>query len=247
MSAAAIDALDHAIRSWGAHQNWPVEEVLRLFVAAVAGGLVGLEREVRGRQAGFRTNLLVAVGSALVMIVSISFPTRAWPHDQGFNVNVDPARVAYGIMMGIGFLGAGTIVKHGSNVHGLTTAAGLWCVAAVGMAAGFGLYTLTAVSTALIVLALWLLNYTERVLPRLRYRMVTVRRPWRPGCVEETIERLREAGGVSVSESSFQRTGDLAAVDITARVAFFSKHELSAFRRAVENDPQYQVIAMREE
>src|SRR4051794_25264282 len=117
MTLAALDALDHALRSWGSHLSWPGEEVLRLLVAAVAGGLVGLEREVRGRQAGFRTNLLVAVGSALVMIVSISFATRNWQHDQGFNINVDPARIAYSIMTGIGFLGAGTIVKSNGNVR----------------------------------------------------------------------------------------------------------------------------------
>src|SRR4051812_30050248 len=154
MTPSVVDTFDHAIRAWGSHLSWPGEEVLRLLVAAVAGGLVGLEREVRGRQAGFRTNLLVAVGSALVMIVSISFATRNWQHDPGFNINVDPARIAYSIMTGIGFLGAGTIVKNGGSVRGLTTAAGLWCVAAVGMAAGFGLYSLTVISTVLIVLAL---------------------------------------------------------------------------------------------
>src|SRR4051794_12060392 len=163
MTPSVVDTFDHAIRAWGSHLSWPGEEVLRLACAAVAGGLVGLEREVRGRQAGVRTNLLVAVGSALVMIVSVSFATRNWPHEQGFNVNIDPARIAYSIMTGIGFLGAGTIIKNGANVRGLTTAAGLWCVAAVGMCAGFGLYSLTIISTLMIMLALWLLDYVENV------------------------------------------------------------------------------------
>src|SRR4051812_45927392 len=104
MTPAVIDSFDNAIRTWGAARAWPAEELLRLAVAAFAGGLVGIEREVRGRQAGFRTHLLVAVGSALTMIVSITFVERKWIHSDGINVNVDPARIAYGIMTGIGFL-----------------------------------------------------------------------------------------------------------------------------------------------
>jgi len=85
------------------------------------------------------------------MIVSITFAHRPWPIPEGVNVNIDPARIAYGVMTGIGFLGAGTIIKQGAGVRGLTTAAAMWCVAAVGMAAGFGMYTLTAIATVMIV------------------------------------------------------------------------------------------------
>src|SRR5687767_6140695 len=107
MTLAVIDQLDTIIREWGAHQSWPAEHAVRLVIAGAAGGLVGLEREMRGRQAGFRTNILVAVGSALVMIISISFADRRWPHDPHITLSVDPGRIAYGIMTGIGFLGAG--------------------------------------------------------------------------------------------------------------------------------------------
>ena len=95
-----FDALIHAKL---ANQSWAVEAVVELLLAAIAGGLVGLERELRGRQAGFRTNLLVCVGSALVMIVSIHFASVPWDHQPGINVNVDPARIAYGVMTGIGW------------------------------------------------------------------------------------------------------------------------------------------------
>jgi putative Mg2+ transporter-C (MgtC) family protein len=239
MTPGAIDAMDQAIRSWGSHLNWPAEQMLRLAVAAVAGGLVGLEREVRGRQAGFRTNLLVAVGSALVMIISISFANGPWPHDANqFTIRIDPARIAYSIMTGIGFLGAGVIVKHGATVHGLTTAAGLWCVAAVGMAAGFGLYTLTGIATVMIVLALWLLDYFEGILPKLRYRIVVIRRRWEPGCIEQTILRLRETAGVEVTDASFQRGGSSDAVDVSVRIAFTDKTRLYAMQRSLETDAQ---------
>src|SRR3982751_5325636 len=113
------------------------ETATRILLAAIFGGLIGLEREVRGRQAGFRTYILVCVGSALVMVVSIQFAAHQWTAqsaNQGININIDPARIAYGVMTGIGFLGAGAIVHaQGGLVRGLTTAAALWCVAAVGL------------------------------------------------------------------------------------------------------------------
>src|SRR5688572_425765 len=117
-----FEQMDDQIRLWALSLGWPLEAALRLICAVVAGGLVGLEREVRGRQAGFRTNVLVCLGSALVMIVSIHFAYVPWPQHAGVNINIDPARIAYGIMTGIGFLGAGTIVHSKGSVRGLTTA-----------------------------------------------------------------------------------------------------------------------------
>src|SRR5215470_11148993 len=108
-----LSSIDQQISSWAASLGWPGEAMLRLVLAAVVGALVGLEREVRGRQAGFRTNLLVCVGSCLTMIVSLQFASHTWaPQQPGVNVNVDPARIAYGVMTGVGFLGAGTILHY---------------------------------------------------------------------------------------------------------------------------------------
>src|SRR4051812_36061291 len=180
---AFVDPIDLLIHTWSLHSQFPFDSVCRLLVAMIAGGLVGLEREVRGRQAGFRTNLLVCLGSTLVMIVSISFATIDWPTHPGVNINIDPARIAYGVMTGIGFLGAGAIVKNGLNIRGLTTAAGLWCVAGLGLAAGLGLYVITLIATGMVLLILWLLDYVEGIMPKLRYRNVTVRRKWTPGCI----------------------------------------------------------------
>src|SRR4051812_1633440 len=202
---AAINDIDAAIRAWGEQFNWPAEAIARLLLAAIAGGLVGLEREIRGRQAGFRTNLLVCVGSALVMLVSVSFASRHWTHEIGVNLNIDPARIAYSIMTGIGFIGAGTILKHDASVRGLTTAAAMWCVAAIGMAAGFGLYTLALIGTVIVVGALWILDYFENVIPKLHYRVVVVRRQWSPGVVHETVTRVQAGGKLRVAEANFER------------------------------------------
>jgi putative Mg2+ transporter-C (MgtC) family protein len=111
----SVTLLDQHINAWALSLGWPLEGVLRLGLAIAAGGLVGLEREIRGRQAGFRTNVLVCLGSALVMMVSIHFGSHVWPmpaNYPGVTVRLDPARIAYGIMTGVGFLGAGTIVHN---------------------------------------------------------------------------------------------------------------------------------------
>lgn len=242
-----MDHLDAFIHAKLAGLGWPVEAVVELVIAALAGGLVGLEREVRGRQAGFRTNLLVCVGSALVMVVSAQVARVEWSNrPPGANVNIDPARIAYSVMTGIGFLGAGVIVRQGGNVRGLTTAAGLWCVAAIGLAAGLGLYVLTLAATLLVLLALWVLDYFERALPKTRYRNVTLRRRWEKGCVRATVRRLK-ALGLHVHDVSFQRPADDPRyVDIDARVGFRSKQLLDEFEQQLTDEDAAELMAVRE-
>jgi putative Mg2+ transporter-C (MgtC) family protein len=130
----------------------PWELAVRLLVAALLGAVVGGEREWRGHDAGLRTNILVSVGSCLFTLLSIfGFP------DIGPNPDVgrDPARIAAQIVSGIGFLGAGAVFRDGNRVRGMTTAATIWLVAAIGMAAGAGSYFLAVIATivALLVLA----------------------------------------------------------------------------------------------
>ncbi len=120
------------------------EIILRLVLATVAGGLIGLEREVVHKPAGIRTHMLVSLGSALFALVTIEqLPNEA-------------ARIIAGIATGIGFLGAGTIFKAKDEVHGLTTAASVWAVAAVGLAIGFGYYMIMVVAVILILIILQL-------------------------------------------------------------------------------------------
>jgi putative Mg2+ transporter-C (MgtC) family protein len=124
--------------------NIDLEMALRLLLAAFLGGIIGLQRELSGKEAGLRTNILICLGSALFTILSIyGFP------------NSDPARVAAGVATGIGFIGAGVILhRNGGVVTGLTTAATIWAVASIGMAAGAGLYIVSAVATALVLVIL---------------------------------------------------------------------------------------------
>jgi putative Mg2+ transporter-C (MgtC) family protein len=127
--------------------------IFRLAAAAVLGGAVGIERELREREAGLRTHLLVSSGSALFTIIS-AYGFNEFLVGNGSIVRTDPTRIAAQIVTGIGFLGAGAIIRDGLSVRGLTTAATLWVVAAIGMAAGAGYYTAAVTGTVLTVVAL---------------------------------------------------------------------------------------------
>jgi putative Mg2+ transporter-C (MgtC) family protein len=206
-----MNEVDQIVHDWAVHYGPLGEAVVRVGLAALMGGLVGLEREVRGRQAGFRTNMLVCIGSCLVMLVSIHVADAVHPRP-GINVNSDPARIAYGVMTGIGFLGAGAILQKKDSVRGLTTAAALWCVAGLGLAAGIGLYSLAVLSALMILFTLWALDIFEDLIPRRRYRRFTIRSSWKPGCTKEAIDWFHTAG-VKVLNISLNRTSDLKAVD----------------------------------
>src|SRR5437773_5364705 len=239
-----VSTWDSHISQWVSSFGGPWEELLRLILAGVAGGLVGLEREIRGRQAGFRTYLLVCMGSALVMIVSVAFAAHRWipqTPNQGVNINVDPARIAYGVMTGVGFLGAGTILHTKGAVRGLTTAAGLWCVAAVGLAAGFGMYTIAVLATLLVVLSLSALNYLEDFLPRTRYRTVTLRIPWHVGCITEIVQLFRGAG-LKVMDADFERIGDLSHADVHLMVGFTNAKQYYDLAHKLEGDQTIKLI-----
>ena len=133
-------------------------EISRLVMAAVLGGVVGLERQQRHKSAGLRTHILVSLGSCLVMILS----WKLYIGVQGLT-NADPARLAAQVVSGIGFLGAGTIMKEGLTIKGLTTAASLWVVAGVGLAVGAGQYVGAVTTTIIAVLALTYLPKFERL------------------------------------------------------------------------------------
>ncbi len=136
------------------------EFILRLFAAAFMGGIIGLERGYRAKEAGFRTHFLVALGSALFMIISqFGFETVL---GLPYNIRLDPSRIASQVVSGIGFIGAGTIIFQKHMVKGLTTAAGLWVTAAIGMTCGSGLYVLAGATTLLVLLCLETLNLIMR-------------------------------------------------------------------------------------
>ncbi len=172
--------------------SW-ADVLLRIAIAGALGGAIGAERELRERAAGLRTHLLVAVGSCVFTLVS----AYAW-HDFTFGngVNFDPTRIAAQIVTGIGFLGAGAIIRQGLSVRGLTTAATLWVVAAIGMAAGAGYYKGAVIGTALVLFSLWPLRIVARALLH-RVRPVHAR----------LVVELKEGGSAAPLLTALEQAG----------------------------------------
>jgi len=135
-----------------------LEIVLRLLLSVLLGGLVGFERESHNRPAGFRTHILVCTGSALVMLVS----SYSFVDQLGVGFEADPGRIAAGVVTGIGFLGAGTIMQQRGSIRGLTTAASIWVVSGIGLAVGVGFYFGAVLTTVLVLLSLFLLGRIEK-------------------------------------------------------------------------------------
>ncbi len=141
----------------------------RLLVALVAGGLIGAEREMRRQVAGLRTHILISIGSCLLMMLSIWMP-QTIALDKG-----DPGRIAAQVVSGIGFLGAGAFIKIGNNVKGMTTAASLWVVAAIGLTIGAGMWRSSLIALGLVLFALALLEPLERkIFPAERFKYVSI-------------------------------------------------------------------------
>ena len=199
LAASSIPSLD-----------WP--EVLgRLALAAVLGAVLGLERELREREAGLRTHLLVSVGSALFTIVS-AYGFREFVVS---GASVDPTRIAAQIVTGIGFLGAGAIIRQGLAIRGLTTAATLWVVAAIGLASGAGYYSAAVITTAVALAALWPLRaITYRVVNRFRGEsgLLLVQLPagQSPAAVIDTIESEARIETIEIRQEGDRRTLELA-------------------------------------
>jgi putative Mg2+ transporter-C (MgtC) family protein len=167
-----------------------VDVIWRIILSCVLGGLIGLERESLNKSAGFRTHILVCVGSALLMIVS----QEIYFMYQGTST-IDPGRIAAQVVSGIGFLGAGTIMGEGATVKGLTTAASLWVVAGVGLAAGAGLYFPALVTTGVVFLSLIYLGKVEKLISgSTNVTVLTVTAENRPGQLGKVGSFLGEHG-----------------------------------------------------
>jgi len=133
-----------------------LEMIMRLLLTLILSGLIGLERQVHRREAGLRTHILVALGSCLIMLTSI-YVFDIYKDA----VSLDPARIAAGVITGIGFLGAGTIIREPERIRGLTTAASLWVVAGIGLAVGIGFNKVAIYTTILVLVVLHFFRYVE--------------------------------------------------------------------------------------
>jgi putative Mg2+ transporter-C (MgtC) family protein len=195
-----------------------VEVLLRVGLAAALGGAIGFERELREREAGLRTHLLVSVGAALFTLVS-AYAWTDWRFSTSEGLVFDPTRIAAQVVTGIGFLGAGAIIRQGLSVRGLTTAATLWVVAAIGMAAGAGYYAAAVITTVLVLVSLWPLRLVAyRVSERFRPEEGRVAVDLPAGASAVSVLEAVESAGADVRSLEFEEEGDRRRIDIRVRM-----------------------------
>jgi putative Mg2+ transporter-C (MgtC) family protein len=194
----------------------------KLLLAAILGGVIGLEREIHGRPAGFRTHLLVSIGACLYVITSVHFYTIYGNFSGTVATGVDPGRVAAQVVAGIGFLGAGAIIREKSSVRGLTTAACLWVAAAIGVACGIGLFGISLAVTVMSLISLLLLKRVEAMLTRDTYVYLRIWSEVRPDQLEK-VEQLMARCNISVLNSSMERDVEASQLHVTYQVKYNSK------------------------
>jgi putative Mg2+ transporter-C (MgtC) family protein len=183
-----------------------IEMVWRLLAALLAGALIGYERSYNGRPAGFRTHALVCMSSSLLMLVTVY--EASWVRTVSEEVRLDPTRMAQGIMTGIGFLGAGAIIKEGLSVRGLTTAASIWITAAIGVLAGIGFYFPLIVSVILTLGVLSVFRWIEQAMPTQAYFQFDVRLARDGGLDEDSLRELLAEHGFSIANFSHRFDGE---------------------------------------
>jgi len=210
----------------------------RLLAALVAGGLIGLERSHRGRPAGFRTHSLVCLASGLLMLVTV-YELHWIPKSAAHaSVVLDPTRMAQGIMTGIGFLGAGAIIKEGYSVRGLTTAASIWITAAIGILTGIGFYFAAATGTVLALGTLSLFRWVEARLPTESYANFMVRFQRGDAVTEAALRQMLGQHGFSLHTMSYRLHGDVGVLEYRTVLRTMKPSNLERLSGALSADPK---------
>ena len=197
--------------------HW-AEVLLRIVLAGALGGAIGAEREIREREAGLRTHMLVAVGASLFTIVS-AYAWSDFTFSQRSGITFDPTRIAAQIVTGIGFLGAGAMIRQGLSVRGLTTAASLWVVAAIGMASGAGYYSAAVITTAIVLISLWPLRIVAfRIFERIRPGELRLEVELKGGESPSVLLDALESKGVAVRAFELEDARDRRRVVLDVRI-----------------------------
>ena len=214
-----------------------VEMAIRMSAALAAGALIGYERSYRGRPAGFRTHALVSMASSLLMLVTVY--EAHWVQTPDAMVRLDPTRMAQGIMTGIGFLGAGVIMREGYSVRGLTTAASIWITAGIGVLAGVGFYSLLALSVVLVLGVLSAFRFIEARLPTQTYYHFEIRFSHENGDDERKVRTLVEEHGFTIGKFSYRLHGESRIRRYTTTIA--SSDRAAAGKLAATLDSRHEV------
>ncbi len=188
------------------------DSLLRLLAAFVLGGIVGLERQIHGRPAGLRTHILVSLGAAVAVIAGVQ-AELSFPY-----LTIDTGRIIAGVITGIGFLGAGTIVRYREGVGGLTTAACIWFVSMIGILCGFAFYILAGIASLAALLVLLILDTLEEKMPAASYWMLTVKSDERPLEVfQKECRAILKKRGLDVKSTTFKISEDGIELNLVLR------------------------------
>lgn len=209
-----------------------LEWILRILIAAVLGSVIGLERERDGQPAGLRTHIILVIGSCLAMLLSLNLGRGAF----------DPARLAAAVLSGIGFLGAGAILREGLNIHGLTTAASLWTMTVVGLAVGAGYY-LEAAAVTLIILAVLALQHLLEKSLRARHvsHQFVIHAAYREG-IETEIREILDVFSLEVSRLQMVRDLESKELRVDAVLRVKSEQDVSALAARLTSLPDVKQV-----
>lgn len=220
------------------------EWALRLLLAVVLGGAVGLEREFHGRPAGLRTHILVCLASTLAMVAGTHL-LEANGSVGNSVLRIDPGRIATGVLTGIGFIGAGAIIRLRGTTRGITTAACIWLVASIGVALGMGAYGVAVVGTLLALGVLMFLHQIEKHIQALSYREVTVLAA-RSNELPEQVRQIIEEMGMQASGGEFEERLDTNELHVTFSVCYRGKEMGQMLARRLRELPDVRTIAWRQ-
>lgn len=204
------------------------EVLLRVVLAGVLGGAIGAEREIREREAGLRTHMLVSIGAALFTLVS-AYGFSDFHFSNASGITYDPTRIAAQVVTGIGFLGAGAIIRQGLSVRGLTTAASLWVVAAIGLATGAGYYSAALVTTVVVLVSLWPLRILAfRLFERVRPGELRLEVELQPSESPSVLVDPLEKRGIAIRSFEVEDARDRRRVVLELRASGIQPEQVTA-------------------
>ena len=198
------------------------EIIIRLLLGTLFGGVIGFERQVHGRPAGFRTHILVCIAAVLIMLVSEYYQYLS-SIDSSY-IRIDPGRIAAGALAGVGFIGAGVVLKAGLSIQGLTTAACIWVVSAIGLAIGSGLYLAGGITFLITIFSLASLRIVEKKMPKLTYRFLTITADL--SADEDQIMAIIKKTDLSIVNIDYEQCTDSGIIIFYITVSFYRSHSL---------------------
>ncbi|MCL2008098.1 MAG: MgtC/SapB family protein [Treponema sp.] len=218
-----------------------IDMIIRLCLGFIAGAIIGFERSSRRQVAGLRTHILISTGATLLMLLSIYVPQQINPERMG-----DPGRIAAQVVSGMGFLGAGAIIRLGNSIRGLTTAASLWFIAAVGLVIGAGMFTVagTAVGLGLITL-LFLHKIERRIFPTLRFKLLEIFYKDNNSSTKGALEIIRSSG-IEVQTMDVDQGSKERGTKLRLLVRVSGKIDIAEVARSIKASGQVKRVEIKE-